>query len=59
MMLKKLIKQDNNQKLLQITLGVSWEATTSKKEGSLAFLAKVTHPPDLSPENSATSSLCI
>ena len=40
-----------------LVLGVSWEATRSKKEDSLASLAYVTHEVDLSPENSVTSSL--
>jgi hypothetical protein len=36
---------------------VSWAATTSKKEESLALMAYVTHEVDFSPENSATPSL--
>jgi len=49
---------DSNITIKKLTLGVSWEATRSKKEDSLALLAYVTHEVDLSPENSVTSSLC-
>lgn len=40
-----------------LTLGVSWAATISKKDPSLALLEYVRETLDRSPENSATSSL--
>lgn len=43
--------------VIELALVDNWEANTSEKDASLPWVAKVRDVLDLSPENSATSSL--